>query len=179
MIDRVDDETLLDRFRQLAPGGGLQAGAAGARAGGSVPRRRGRGQRRGPGPEVGIFQVIEEFTALKARDQASDPKLQGPAGTEASAPGERCSRPSTSSARSSPRKIRRPGRRASRWPRLWPTLTKPLDRGRTELEKASRRLIEATVQAMHSAFDAVYAQNSWIKRRLLKSYRRTGQRDRP
>lgn len=45
-----------------------------------------------------------------------------------------------------------------------------LDRGRDELEKARRRLVEEPGQALAAALNALYTPRNWPRRRLVRSY---------
>jgi molecular chaperone GrpE len=162
MIDRVDDETLLDRFRQW-----LQEARAEAEAlddPGTDPLEPGAEVR-----EVGIFQLIEEFTALR-----HDLKLQ-----------TRSTRGLQEQAESLMGAIQQaieqfravePKEAQAAWSagktlaEALADLDEALDRGRGEIEKVTRLLGEEPVQAVQSAFDELYARQSWFRRRLLKSY---------
>ena len=50
-------------------------------------------------------------------------------------------------------------------------LDEALDRGRTEVEKAGRRLVDEPVRALEAALDALDARQSWFRRFWTRPYR--------
>ncbi|AGA24593.1 nucleotide exchange factor GrpE [Singulisphaera acidiphila] len=163
MIDRVDDETLLDRFRQW-----LQEARAEAEAldhpPGSEPREPEAEVR-----EVGIFQLVEEFTALRHELKLQTRSARGLQEQSESLLG--AMQQAIDQFRSvEPKEAQAAWSAGKPLAEALADLDEALDRGRVEMEKVTPRLIEEPVQAVQSAFDALYARSSWFRRRLLKSY---------
>jgi molecular chaperone GrpE len=162
MIDRVDDETMLARFRQWL--GEARAEAEALEEQGADPLDPEAEVR-----EVGLFQLIEEFTALR-----HDLKLQTRSTRGLQEQGEALMG-AMEQAIEQFRAVE-PKEAQAAWSAGKPLaealadLDEALDRGRGEIEKVTRRLIDEPVQEVHSALDELYARNSWFHRRLLKSY---------
>lgn len=162
MIERVDDETLLDRFRLWLQEARAEAEALDGQGG--EPREPEAEVR-----EVGIFQLIEEFTALR-----HELKLQ----TRSTRNLQEQSESTVAAMQQAIDQFRsvEPKETQAAWSTGKPLadaladLDEALDRGRLEMERVTHRLIEEPIQTVHSALDALYARNSWFRRRLLKSY---------
>ena len=162
MTDRIDDETVLARFRQW-----LQEARAEAEE--QDFEATDRLEPDAEIPDVGLFRLIEEFTALR-----HELKLQ----TRSARGLHEQSESLVAALRQAIEQFRsvEPKEAQSAWSAGKPLaeiladLDTALDRGRVEFEKVAHRLIDEPVRAVQSALDKLYAERSWFRRRLLRAY---------
>ena len=149
------------------------ASGSGSRRPAPRPRRRRTSpRRRRTITAVGLYRLVEEFTALRHELKLQTEEDARPPGAGRGAAAGAAGRRSSSSAPSSRRRPRRPGRRASPWPRPWPTST----RRSTAAAPRSRRpaggmVDEAAAEAPPSGpRRAATPGQSWFRRRLDRTY---------
>lgn len=162
MIDPADDdEVLLDRFRDWLRDARAEADG---RSMNQVPEPG--------GPEVGLYRLVEEFTALRHEVKLETKGSRGlqeqvetllPALRQAvdqfRAVGPKEEQAALAAARPLAEAIA--------------DLDEALDRGRLEIEKARDRLDAEAAQsaaAIESELDALFKGQSWIRRLVLRSY---------
>ena len=134
MTAPLDEETLLSRFRQW-----LQEARADAEAPGREPPALDAEDH-----EVGLYRLVEEFTALRQaieQFRAVEPRAAQAAWTASKPLAEALA-----------------------------DLDEALDRGRVEIEKARRRLVEEPAGEVVAALDALFARQSWLRRPWVRSY---------
>ncbi|WP_406698195.1 nucleotide exchange factor GrpE [Singulisphaera sp. Ch08] len=162
MIDQADDDTLLDHFRQWLQEARAEAEALDVQGTGVID----------PGAEVrevGLFQLIEEFTALRHELKLQTRSTRGLQEQSESILG--AMQQAIDQFRSvEPRETQAAWSAGKPLAEALADLDEALERGRLEIEKGTRRLIEEPVQTVLSAFDEHYARLSWFRRRLIKSY---------
>lgn len=162
MTDRMDDETILDRF-----GRWLEE----ARAEAEAPDDEGIGPLDPDAEvrEVGLFQIVEEFTALRHEIKLQTRSTRGLQEQGESILGTL--QQAIDHFRSvEPKEAQAAWSAGKALAEALADLDVALERGRVEIEKVTRRLIEEPVRAVHSALDELYARESWFRRRLLRSY---------
>jgi molecular chaperone GrpE len=162
MIDQGDEEQILGRFRRWLQEARAEA-AEGDHPGGMVfePNAEIR--------EIGLYQLVEEFTALR-----HEIKLQ--------TRGARSLQEQTESIvgamqqaidqfRSvSPKEAQAAWSVGKGLAEALAELDVALERGRVEIDRATRRLLNEPAQALQAALDALYARQPWLSRRLVRSY---------
>jgi molecular chaperone GrpE len=160
MTDPTDVETLLDRFRQW-----LQE----ARAQGEQEQDQG-GETldlEPAGTEVGLYRLVEEFTALRHEVKLQTKSARGlQEETEALLPAFRQAieqfRAVAPREEQAAQAVGRPLAEALA------DLDEALDRGRAEIEKARQRLADASIVPHLEAF---HARQPWYRRLLHRGYR--------
>jgi len=164
----MDNETLLARFRRWLEEAHAEAEALGAPA----AERRGfetMPEAKAEPRDVGFFQLIEEFTALR-----HELKLQTRSSRNLQEQGEAllgALQQAIDQFRAVAPKEAEAARAAAQPLALaLADLDEALDRGRLGLEKGIRRLAEESGKDLHPALDAAFARLSWLRRLLLKSY---------
>jgi molecular chaperone GrpE len=162
MSDPVEIEGVLDRFRQWLVGvraeAATMADAAGLPASEASPPR-----------EFGLINLVEEFTALR-----QELKLQ----TKSSRALQEQSEALLSGLRQAIEQFRSvtSGEEQAVWDAGRPlaeglaSLDEALERGRLELEKAQRRFVDESPQAMETVLDELLKRQSWFRRRLFRGY---------
>ena len=159
MTAPLDEETLLSRFRQW-----LQEASADAEAPGREPPALDAEDH-----EVGLYRLVEEFTALRHELKLQTKSSRGlQEQTEALVP----------ALRQAIEQFRAVEPRAAQaaWTASKPLaealadLDEALDRGRVEIEKARRRLVEEPAGEVVAALDALFARQSWLRRPWVRSY---------
>jgi molecular chaperone GrpE len=166
MTDGIDDEQLLSRFRQW-----LQETRA------ETERRDREGSEPLPNDdavdvrEIGLYQVIEEFTALRHElklQTRSARSLQEQTDASLSA-----LREAIDAFRSvQPKEAQAAWSAGKALAEALADLDVALDRGRAGVEKAARRLVEEPVRALRAGLDDLYARQSPLRRLLCRSYHR-------
>lgn len=160
--DRVDNEALLARFRQWLETAYAEAEALEAQG---EERRETEVETR----EVGLFQLIEEFTALR-----HELKLQTRSSRGLQEQGESllgALQQAIEQFRAVEPKEAEAARAAGQPLALaLAELDEALERGRLGFKNGIQRLANDAVPALQTALDAAFARSSWIRRRLLKSY---------
>jgi molecular chaperone GrpE len=154
-----DVETLLSQFRQW-----LQQAHAEAEALGPEPPWPEAADR-----EVGLYRLAEEITALRHELKLQTKSSRGlqerletlvPALQEA-----------IEQFRSiAPREAQAAWGAARPLAEALADLDEALDRGRDEIEKARHRLVEEPVHALLAELGDLYARQSWLRRRWVRSY---------
>lgn len=158
MTEPIDDEILLDRFRQW-----LRDAHAEIEAMEREP------QSARDDDEVGLYRLVEEFTALR-----HEVKLQtkGSRGLQEQA---EALLPALRQAIEQFRAVE-PREAQAAWAAGKPLaealadLDEALDRGRSEIEKARRRLVDEPAAELAEALNALHAGQSWLRRRRTRSY---------
>lgn len=159
MTAPLDEETLLSRFRQW-----LQEARADAEAPGREPPALDAEDH-----EVGLYRLVEEFTALRHELKLQTKSSRGlQEQTEALVP----------ALRQAIEQFRAVEPRAAQaaWTASKPLaealadLDEALDRGRVEIEKARRRLVEEPAGEVVAALDVLFARQSWLRRPWVRSY---------
>jgi molecular chaperone GrpE len=173
MIDPRDDdeEALLTRFRRwLREARGQEADTDEgplARAGPAVSSASGRDE----GDAVGLFRLVEEFTALR-----HELKLQTKSGrglqeqVEGTLPALRQAIEQFRSV--APREAQAVWAAGKPMAEALADLDEALERGRDELAKSRRPLVDAPLDEIRDALEALYAGQSWLRRRWLAAYHR-------
>ena len=161
MTDPTDDEAALVQAPRLAPGDPRRGRGGGACA-----------NRRRPTPrlhEVGLFRLVEEFTALR-----HEVKLQTKGSRDLREQAEAllpALRQAIEQFRSVEPKEQQAALAAARpLAEALADLDEALDRGRVELERARSGLVDEPAGALEEAIDARFRRRSWLARRLLRSY---------
>lgn len=157
-----DLDMMLDRFRQWlqdarAEAEGLDQGPDLARVG------------EADGEDVGLYALIEEFTALRQElklQTKSTRGLQAQAETLLPALQQAIDQFRTVE----PKEAQAVWTAGKSLAESLADLDEALDRGRDELEKARQRLVEEPGQALAAALGDLYARQSWPWRRLVRSY---------
>ena len=159
MTAPLDEETLLSRFRQW-----LQEARADAEAPGREPPALDAEDH-----EVGLYRLVEEFTALRHELKLQTKSSRGlQEQTEALVP----------ALRQAIEQFRAVEPRAAQaaWTASKPLaealadLDEALNRGRVEIEKARRRLVEEPAGEVVAALDVLFARQSWLRRPWVRSY---------
>ena len=159
MTGPLDEETLLSRFRQW-----LQEARADAEAAGREPPTLDAEDH-----EVGLYRLVEEFTALR-----HELKLQ----TKSTRGLQEQTEALVSALRQAIEQFRavEPREAQAAWAASKPLaealadLDEALDRGRVEIEKARRRLVEEPAVEVVAALDALFVRQSWLRRPWVRSY---------
>jgi molecular chaperone GrpE len=162
-----DVEGLLARFRDWLEATRIEAARLDRLGNGPGPDSAGDPQ--GPGAEFGLIQMAEEFTALR-----HELKLQTKSGRGLLEQAEAMA----SALRQAIEQFRsvEPKEAQAAWASGKPLaealgdLHEALDRGRREIEKASRRIVEEATQALTNALDRRFRGQSWIRRRMTRGY---------
>jgi molecular chaperone GrpE len=156
-------EGLLDRFREWLAAARIEAEGLDRLGTGPGPERDQRE------PELGLVDLVEEFTALR-----HELKLQTKSGR-----GLLDQVDSTLSAlRQAIEQFRsvEPKEAQAAWAagkvlaEALADLDEALDRGRREIEKAARRIAVESIDALADALDDRFRRQSWIRRRLAGGY---------
>lgn len=159
MTDPIDDEALLARFRDW-----LQQ----ARAEADPVGRDGVALASDAEPAVGLYRVVEEFTALRHEvklETKGSRALQEQVETLLPA-----LRQAIDQFRSvGPKEDQAVLAAARPLAEALADLDEALDRGQVEIEKARDRLA-ASVRSIESGLDAIFAVKSWFGRRALRGY---------
>jgi molecular chaperone GrpE len=158
MTDLPDDETILARFR-----GWLREARAGA---GAAPPDDPPGE--AGGPEVGLYRLAEEFTALRHEVKLQTKSARGlQEQAEALLP---ALRQAAEQFRSVAPKEEQAALAAGRpLAEALADLDEALDRGRAEAVKARDRL-EAEAATLADELDALFAAQGWLRRLWLRPY---------
>ena len=166
MIDGTDDEQLLSRFREWLKEARAKAewqdrdGDEGFPSDTAVDVR-----------EIGLYQVVEEFTALR-----HELKLQTRSGRGLQEQTETCLatlREAMDALRSvQPKEAQAAWLAGKALAEALADLDVALERGRAGNEKAAQRLLEQPVQTLRAGLDQIWARQSFFKRLLLRSYHR-------
>jgi molecular chaperone GrpE len=161
MRESSDTDSLLSRFQQWLDEVRAEADSEGPSSGpaGLGPEDR----------EVGLYRLVEEFTALRQELKLQTKSARGlQEQTEAVLPALR-------EAIEQLRKAEPGGARTAGDPRKSPAealadLDEALERGREGIEKARTRLVEEPETALAAALDAHLAGQSWLRRRWNRKY---------
>jgi molecular chaperone GrpE len=167
MIEQTAAENLLARFREwLAEADAELLEVAPADA---LP----------PESEVGLFRLVEEFTALrhelKLQTKAAR-GLQEQSETLVPALRQAIEALRTGGASGSTALAAAPPAGESAWKTFKPlaealaNLDEALTRGRGEIERAQQRLVDEPERALAAALDAHLARQSWLRRRWFSGY---------
>jgi molecular chaperone GrpE len=166
-----DVEGLLARFRDWLEATRIEAGRLDRLGNGPDPDSAGDGHAEagGPGAEFGLIQMAEEFTALR-----HELKLQTKSGRGLLEQAEGM----VSALRQAIEQFRsvEPKEAQAAWASGQPLaealgdLDEALDRGRREIEKASRRIVEEATQTLTNALNQRFRGQSWIRRRVTRGY---------
>lgn len=156
MTETIDEEVLLDRFRQWFRGARADA-------------TRNEPPSTELDDQVGLYRLAEEFTALR-----HEVKLQtkGSRGLQEQA---EALLPAFRQAIEHFRAVE-PRETQAAWAAVKPLvealadLDEALDRGHAELEKASRRIIDQAQIELVDALNAFHAGQSWFRRRRTRAY---------
>jgi molecular chaperone GrpE len=161
MIESSDVEDLLSRFRQWLKEARTEAdfdGPATELAGAAAEDR-----------EVGLYRVVEEFTALRHELKLQTKSTRGlQEQNDALLPALRQAIEQLRSAESGG--TRTAGDAGKSLAEALADLDEALERGRLEIEKARQRLVEEPEAALAAALDAHLARQSWLRRRWNRSY---------
>ena len=157
MIDPPDDEALLDRFRRWLRDARADAAELGPDE--AAP----------PEPEVGLYRLIEEFTALRHEVKLQTKGSRGlQEQAEALLP---ALRQAIEQFRAVGPKEEQAAQAAGRpLAEALADLDEALERGRAEVEKARPRLATDPAGTLGAGLDALYAQQSWFRRPWLRAY---------
>jgi molecular chaperone GrpE len=158
MTEPIDDEALLDRFRHWLRDARDEAEAA---AHEPPPAEDDNG--------IGLYRLVEEFTALR-----HEVKLQtkGSRGLQEQA---EALLPALRQAIEQFRAVE-PREAQSAWAASKPLaealadLDEALDRGRSEIVKARRRLVDEAAAELAGGLEALYKGQSWFRRRRTRTY---------
>jgi molecular chaperone GrpE len=123
------------------------------------------------GPEFGLYTLVEEFTALR-----HEFKLQ----TKSTRSLEEESQTQLAALRLAIEAFRsvEPQEQLAAWTAgkglaaALADLDEALDRGRTQIERAGRTLIDEPTRALPAALDQLYSSQSWFRRLLWRGYHR-------
>lgn len=159
MTAPLDEETLLSRFRQW-----LQEARADAEAPGREPPALDAEDH-----EVGLYRLVEEFTALRHELKLQTKSSRGlQEQTEALVPALRQAIEQFRAVE--PREAQAAWTASKPLAEALADLDEALDRGRVEIEKARRRLVEEPAVEVVAALDALFARQSWLRRPWVRSY---------
>ena len=161
MIESSDTEDLLSRFRQW-----LEEARAEADFAGPAPAAAAAD---GEDREVGLYRLVEEFTALRQELKLQTKSTRGlQEQTEALLP---VLRQAIDQLRSVEPGATKPAVESGKsLAEALADLDEALERGRLEIEKARPRLVEEPDAALAAALDAHLAGQSWLRRRWNRSY---------
>ncbi len=161
MTDLTADEALLSRFRQWLRDAHADAEALDSGSETLLPEP--------VAPEVGLYRLIEEFTALRHEVKLQTKGSRGlQEQAEALLP---ALRQAIEQFRSVGSKEEQAAQAAVRpLAEALADLDEALDRGQTEVQKARRRLDTEPAATLAADLEALYARQSWIGRRRLHSY---------
>ena len=162
MNDRVDVEDIIDRFREWLDS---------ARAEGATEEsfEAGTGDESDVGRDFGIIDLVEEFTALR-----HEVKLQTKSGrglseqTEATL--EALKRAIEEVKSVVPRDAQAVWTAGKALAEGLADLDDALHRGEREIERAREQIAVRSPAALEAALDGLYRNQSWIRRRLFRSY---------
>ncbi len=161
MIESSDTENLLSRFRQW-----LEEARTDADFDGAAPDQS---DANGENREVGLYRLVEEFTALRHELKLQTKSTRGlQEQTEAVLPALRQAIEQFRTAE--PSGTRTAGDSGKSLAEALADLDEALERGRLEIEKARLRLVEEPETALAAALDAHLARQSWLRRRWNRSY---------
>ena len=159
MMGPLDEETLLSRFRQW-----LQEARAEAEAPGREPPALDAEDH-----EVGLYRLVEEFTALRHELKLQTKSTRGlQEQTEALVPALRQAIEQFRAVE--PREAQAAWAASKPLAEALADLDEALDRGRVEIEKARRRLVEKPAVEVVAALDALFVRQSWLRRPWVRSY---------
>jgi molecular chaperone GrpE len=155
----IDEDALLARFR--------------------VWLREVRAEGDAPGPEpasldagddgVGLYRLVEEFTALRHELKLQTKSTRGLQDqTEALLPALRQAIEQFRAIE--PREAQAAWTAGKPLAEALADLDEALVRGRVEIEKARRRLVDEPAAEIAAALDALFARQSWLRRRSVRSY---------
>ncbi len=158
MTELDDEEILLDRFRRWFRE---------ARA--ETPRMEPRSTP--SDDDVGLYRLVEEFTALRHEVKLQTKGSRGLQDqTEALLPALRQAIEQFRSVE--PRESQAAWAAAKPLAEALADFDEALDRGRGELEKARRRIVDEAHDELVRALDALHAGQSWLGRRRTRAYHR-------
>ena len=161
MIDPGDDENLLARFRQWLEEARCEADFA-ARSPEPFAAEA-------EAPAVGLYRLVEEFTALRHELKLQTKSTRGlQEQTEAVLPAMRQAIEQFRSIE--PRTAESPTAAGKSLAVALADLDEALERGRVEIEKARPRLVEQPDAALVAALDAHLARQWWYRRLWYRSY---------
>src|SRR5262249_50744157 len=119
--------------------------------------------------EVGLYQLVEEFTALRHElklETKSSRILQEQTQSAVAALGQ-----ATEQSRAvEPKEAQAAGAAGKSLAEALADLDEALDRGRTEIERARRRIVDESGKAIESALEGLLSRASWFQRRTLRAY---------
>lgn len=156
MTDPIDEEFLIDHLRRWLRDAHHEAAAATDQPGDA-------------GDEVGLFRLVEEFTALR-----HEIKLQTKGSrdlreqTEALLPPLRQAIEHFRSVE--PRESQAAWTAGKPLAKAMADLDEALERGRAELEKARRRLVDEAAAALDEALEASFQGQGWFRRRRTRAF---------
>jgi molecular chaperone GrpE len=164
-----DVEGLLARFRDWLEETRIEAGNLEPIGDGLGPAGDRHADGDGPADEIGLIQLVEEFTALR-----HELKLQTKSGRSLLEQAEAM----VAAMRQAVEQFRsvEPKESQAAWAAGKPLaealgdLHEALDRGRLAIEKASRRILEETTQVLTEALDRRFRGQSWLRRRMTRGY---------
>jgi len=156
-----DEEALLAQFRLWLRETRAEAEALGA----ATPSHDGdEGE-----PEVGLYRLVEEFTALRHEVKLQTKSTRGlQEQTEALLPALRQAIDQFRAVE--PREAQAAWKAGRPLAEALADLDVALDRGRDELEKGGRYLIEEPSEAVAAALGELFARQSWLRRRRVARY---------
>jgi molecular chaperone GrpE len=156
-MDRPDDEALLDQFRQWLDDARAEAAALPPVEAGDVE------------PEVGLYRLTEEFTALR-----HEVKLQTKSARGLQEEAENLLaglRQAIELFRAvEPREAQAATRASQPLAEALAELDDALDRGRAEADKARRRLLDEAAASFTADLETLEASQPWYRRRWLRGY---------
>jgi molecular chaperone GrpE len=165
MIDRPEDATLLAQFRQWLHRTRAEADEAALAIEGLPPAVD-------EGRAVGLYRLVEEFTALRHELKLQTKSTRG-LQEQAEALLRALSQAIEQFRAVEPREAQAAQAAGRPLAEALADLDEALDRGRGEIEKARRRIVEDSAQALEAALaalDALHARRRWPWRRALRPY---------
>lgn len=159
MNDLPDDEAVLSRFRHWLGEARAEADWLGDDSSSPVAE----------GPEVGLYRLVEEFTALRQEVKLQTKSARG-LHDEADAL-LTALRQSIEQFRSVAPKEEQAAQAAARpLAEALADLDEALDRGRAGLERGRQSLLVDPAEALLADLDALYERQSWLRRFWLRGY---------
>src|SRR5206468_2003878 len=121
------------------------------------------------GEAVGLYHLIEEFSALRQELKLQTRSARGlQEQAETLLPGLRDAIDAFRSV--GPKEAQAAWAAGKGMAEALADLDVALDRGRSEIEKAVRRAVEEPFLVLEAALDELFARQSWFARRRLRSY---------
>jgi molecular chaperone GrpE len=162
--DLYDDEALLDHFRQWLA-------AARAESNGIAREFPGLADEADIDPEgqrIGLYRLIEEFTALRQEIKLQTRSARG-VQDQAESLVEGLGQAIEQFRSVAPRETEAAFTAGRPLAKALAELDEALERGRTEIEKGRRRIVEESPDMLQAAFTAYHARQSWLRRWLHRS----------